>query len=50
MGEKERAHVSKMGLCLDFLHSLGGITHYISSITLGAMEYSVKKVQVYIHT
>ena len=43
---EERNGASDVSLCLDFLHSLGGITHYISSITLGAMEYSVKKVQV----
>lgn len=46
MAEGERDSVSDTILCLDFLHSLGGITHYISSITLGAMEYSVKKMQV----
>ena len=46
MREGERDTVSDIILCLDFLHSLGGITHYVSSITLGAMEYSVKKVQV----
>ena len=50
--ERERETVEEwnaaweVGVCLDFLRSLGGITHYVSSITLGAMEYSVKKVQV----
>ena len=42
----ERNAATDESLCLDFLHTLGGVTHYISSITLGAMEYSVKKVQV----
>ena len=46
MREEERNSASDASLCLDFLHSLGGVTHYISSITLGAMEYSVKRVQV----
>ena len=46
MREEERNGASDVSLCLDFLHSLGGVTHYISSITLGAMEYSVKRVQV----
>ena len=46
MRDVERNRANDMRLCLEFLHSLGGITHYVSSITLGAMEYSVKKVQV----
>ena len=46
MQAEERNGASDTSLCLDFLHSLGGVTHYVSSITLGAMEYSVKKVQV----
>ena len=28
--------------CREFLESLGGATHYVSSITLGAMSYKVK--------
>jgi len=43
---RQREETNDTKLCLDFLHKLGGITHYISSITLGAMEYSVDKVQV----
>ena len=45
-GREERNAASDVSLCLEFLHTLGGVTHYVSSITLGAMEYSVKKVQV----
>lgn len=37
---------SEAELCYEFLKSLGGITHYISSVTLGAMEYSVQRLQV----
>ena len=44
--ERQREESNDTKLCLDFLHKLGGITHYISSITLGAMEYSVYEVQV----
>ena len=28
--------------CREFLESFGGVTHYVSSITLGAMSYKVK--------
>ena len=31
--------------CLMFLRALGGVTHYISSITLGAMEYLTKTIR-----
>ncbi len=29
--------------CLEFLKALGGATHYVSSITLGAMRYHLKR-------
>lgn len=27
--------------CIEYLHELGGVTHYISSVTLGAMRYQI---------
>ena len=39
--------VSKSGpeLCYDFIHLVGGMTHFVSSISLGAMEYAVTRLQ-----
>ena len=49
-GNLSRAGVREIAtdtaVCSKFLSSLGGLTHYVSSVTLGAMEYSVKKSQV----
>lgn len=35
---------SEPELCYDFIHLVGGMTHFVSSISLGAMEYCVTRM------